>query len=102
VKKLLPTLKDKGHITRGFLGVGINNIDERMVKQFNLKSDRGAIVLSVSPGSPADVAGIRPYDVILKYNGKEIDGARGLTNLVADTPVGETGILSIIREGKPL
>ena len=100
VKKLLPTLKTAGHITRGFLGVGINSIDDRMIKQFNLKDDHGAIVLSVSPGSPAAKAGIQPYDIITKYGGKEVDSARTLTNMVGDTQVGDTVAVNIIHEGK--
>ena len=62
-----------------FLGVGINNIDERMVKEFNLKCDRGAIVLNVSPGSPADKAGIKAYDIIVKFDGKDVDDVAALS-----------------------
>jgi serine protease Do len=102
VKKLLPTLKTAGHITRGFLGVGINNIDERMTKQLSLKDDRGAIVLSVSPGSPAAKAGVQNYDVITKFAGKDVDGARSLTNTVGETPIGETVTMSLIRDGRPM
>jgi serine protease Do len=100
VKRLLPQLKANGKIVHGFLGVGINTVDEKMAKQLNLKTDHGAIVLSVSPGSPAQKAGIQPYDILVTINGKSIDSARDLTNFVAESSVGSVLTLGLIREGK--
>jgi len=100
VKKLVPQLKTAGRIVHGFLGVGIANVDEKMIKQFRLQTDHGAIVLSVSPGSPADKAGIRNYDIITSINGKELDGARDLTNIVAEAAVGSMISINLIREGR--
>jgi serine protease Do len=100
VKRLLPQLKTSGRIIHGYLGVGVNSIDDKMVKQFKLKVDHGAIVLSVSPGSPAESAGLRPYDIVTSINGKDVEGARELTNIIAETPVGNTVSINLIRDGK--
>ena len=102
VKKLLPQLKTKGRIIHGYLGVGINTIDDRMVKEFKLKSDQGVIVLKIEPGSPAARAGLHEYDIITAVNGKEVNDARDLTNTVAETAVGNSLTLSVIRDGKSL
>jgi serine protease Do len=102
VKKLLPDLKSKGKITRGFLGIGLSDIDERIQKQFKLNSDRGAIVLNVAPDSPAEIGGIQPYDVITSYDGKPIESARDLTNRVGETAVGESVKIKVLRKGKPV
>jgi serine protease Do len=100
VKKLLPDLKTKGKITRGFLGIGLSDIDERIAKQLKISTDKGALVVSVAPGSPADKGGIEAYDVITEYDGQEIDSARSLTNRVGETPVGLTAKVKVIRKGK--
>ncbi|MDZ4676382.1 MAG: Do family serine endopeptidase [Oligoflexia bacterium] len=100
VKRLIPDLKSKGRIIRGYFGVAISNIDERVMKQFNLKSDRGALIVNVSPGSPAERGGIEPYDIVTEFNGKEIENAKSLTNAVGETPVGQTAKVKVFRDGK--
>ncbi|MBK9295104.1 MAG: Do family serine endopeptidase [Oligoflexia bacterium] len=102
VKKLIPDLKTKGRVTRSYLGVTINNINEKMVEEFGLKTDKGALVLGVAQGSPADKAGIEPYDVIVAINGREVEDAREITNKITETKSGETINLKIIREAKPI
>jgi len=100
VKKLLPELKTKGKITRGFLGVVLQDVNERMAKQFKISADKGAFVVNVAPGSPAAKGGIEPYDVIVEFNGKEIESSKSLTNSVAETPIGSSVKIKVIREGK--
>lgn len=100
VKKLLPELKTKGRITRGYLGVGVNTIDEKAARQLGLKSEKGALVLNVAPRSPAEAAGVQLYDVIVELNGKEIDDAKTLTKVVSDIPLGQQVKLKVLREGR--
>lgn len=100
VKKLLPELKSKGRVTRGFLGVVVFPVDERVAKELNLKEERGVVVTAVNPGSPAEKAGVQPYDVIVEYNSKSIDDAKQLINAVGETKVGDSVTAKIIRDGK--
>ncbi|HEX4923377.1 MAG TPA: trypsin-like peptidase domain-containing protein [Bdellovibrionales bacterium] len=99
VKTLLPQLKTKGRVPHGFLGVGLADIDPRGALQLGLKSDEGALVVSVSPGSPAAVAGVDVYDFVTKFNEREIKSARDLMNAVLDAPLGKAVPMELIRDG---
>jgi serine protease Do len=83
------------------MGVVIVNVNEQIIKEFNLKSDKGAFVTGVNLGSPADLGGLQPYDVVVEMNGQTVEDARDMTSKVADTKVGQTINLKVIREGKP-
>lgn len=102
VKRLLPDLKSKGKVTRGYLGVGINALTPEMIEQMGLKTKKGAIVLNVQQGSPADEAGLEIYDVVTEFAGKPVNSAKDLSNLVADTAIGVKTELKIIRNNKPM
>ncbi len=100
VKKILPDLKSKGKITRGFLGVTIADVDEKTAKEFHIKGEKGAFVTGIAAGSPAEVAGIQPYDAIIIFNGKEVENARQLMNSVSDTKTGDVATAQVVRNGK--
>lgn len=98
-KDLLPQLK-KGKVVRGWLGVMIQRITADLKGKLDLKEERGALVADVTPGGPAEKAGIRRGDVIVSFDGKEIREMNDLPLLVASTPVHKTVIVDVIRKGK--
>ena len=100
VKDLLPQLKSGGKITRGWLGVSIQGITPDLAASLGLDQAKGALVSSVVQNSPADRAGIKAGDVIVGYEGKEINNANDLPFLVAGTPVGKTVSLEVFRGKK--
>ena len=100
VKKIKPQLQRLGYVVRGYLGVGIEDIGPRAMQALGLSNQNGALVLQVESGSPADKAGVRPYDVIIKFNDKDIKGPKDLINAVRDSEVGKRAILQFIRKGK--
>jgi serine protease Do len=98
-RDLLSQLK-KGEVVRGWLGVVIQEVTPELAQSFGLKQPAGALVSDIEPGSPADKAGIKKGDIILKFNGKEITKMKELPAIVALTPVGETVTVTILRDGK--
>jgi serine protease Do len=102
INAMLPTLSKGGKITRGLLGVGIQDLDKDLARQFSLESENGALVNSIVPDSSADKAGIKVGDVIVRYNGKDIEGSRDLRNRVGATAPGSKVKLDLMRGGKEL
>lgn len=101
-KELLPQLKEKGRVTRGWLGVVIQRVTSQLAESFGLKEKKGALVSDVFKGGPAEKAGIQRGDIILEFNGKEIKDFGDLSRIVASTPVGSTVSLKVFRNGKIL
>jgi len=95
-------LKTGGKVTRGWLGVGIQELNQELAASFKLNEPVGALVASVEPGSPAAVAGLKPGDVIRRYDGKAIIDAGDLPPQVAATPPGHDAALEVWRNGKSL
>jgi serine protease Do len=90
----------EGTVTRGWLGVGIGDLDERLADAVGLDEPRGALVQTVQEGSPAEKAGFAEGDVVLEFDRKPIDSATALTRIVGALPPGETVRARILREGK--
>jgi len=99
-KSIWPTLAKGGKITRGMLGVIIQNIDPDIKDQFKLTTTKGALVSQVNKDSAADKAGVKIGDVIIRYNGKEVEDVRTLRNAVAATAPGTKVDLVVLRDGK--
>ncbi len=95
-------IKDKGRVSRGMIGVQIQNVDGALAQSLKLPRLGGALVNAVTPGSGADKADIHVGDVILSYNGHEIDHSSDLPPLVGSTKPGSKAELSIFRDGKTL
>jgi serine protease Do len=99
-KPLVPQLISKGEVTRGYLGVNIQNITPELAKAMHLQDRKGALVADVVPGGPADQGGIKRGDVIIAYNGKAVEDSHHLPPLVAATPVNQEATVTILRNGK--
>jgi serine protease Do len=102
IKAMLPTLIKGGKIARGLLGVGIQDLDKDLAKQFKLADTNGSLVSSVNPDSAADKAGIKVGDVITRFGGKEVQNTRELRNAVAATAPGAKVPVELVRGGKTL
>ncbi len=75
-KEIAPQLQEKGHVTRGWLGVSIQEVTPELAKSFDLKEKKGALVSQVVSGSPAEKAGIEQGDIILEFDGKEVSDSQ--------------------------
>ena len=100
--KVAEDLIYEGRVTRGFLGIGIDNVDENLAGALGLPSPQGCLVRDVNPGSPAEKAGLKNGDIILKANGTQILDAPYLRNLVADLKPGNSYPFEIWRDGKKI
>ena len=94
-------IRDTGSVERGLLGVGIEDVTQQMAAVLGLSSASGAIVTLVSPGSAAETAGIRPWDVIIELNGVPIERFSDLPPRIGLIPPGDKALLSVVRDGKP-
>jgi serine protease Do len=101
-KEIAPQLQEKGHVTRGWLGVSIQEVTPELAKSFDLKEKKGALVSQVVSGSPAEKAGIEQGDIILEFDGKEVSDAKDLPRIVASTPIGKVVTIKLLRNGKAL
>jgi len=101
-KNIVAQLKEKGSVTRGWLGVAIQGITPTIAKSLGLDPDqpKGALVASVTPNSPAAKTGIKQGDVVLAANGRPIKNVSELPRIVAATPPGQKLDLTILRNGK--
>jgi serine protease Do len=99
-KEIIPQLRKDGHVTRGWLGVGVQPVTPELADSFHLESKTGALVSEVVPGSPADDAGFRRGDVIVRYDDEPIEHMRELPRRVSNTPVGEKVKVEVVRDGK--
>ncbi len=99
-KELLPQLKSKGRVTRGWLGVVIQKVTPAIAESLGLDKARGALVANVSKDAPADKAGVKVGDVIIEFDGSGIRESNNLPIIVARTPVGKKVPVKVLREGK--
>jgi serine protease Do len=101
-KKVVIQLKAKGRVSRGHLGVSVQNISDGMMKQLKLSTKVGAIVASVEPGSPAEKAGLKQYDVITEINGQPVKDMSDLRFKIADIEPGSKAVMHVVRDGKEM
>lgn len=93
-------LKTQGRVSRGWLGILIQDVNKELAESFGMKKPMGAVVLRVLPDSPAAKAGFKEGDVVVEFAGKTIHRQSDLPLAVASFPVGEEAKVKIIREGK--
>ena len=99
-KDIIVALKNEGEVTRGWLGVAIQDLSSDMAEYYGIKDKKGVVVAEVFEGDPADKAGIKPKDIILEVNGEKIETSRELTSMIAKIPVGDRAKIKILRNGK--
>ena len=99
---VLPQLKASGHVSRGFIGVTLTDVTPALQRALALDVSRGAIVQDVTPSSPAERAGLRPYDVIVEVEGQAVSGNDALIRDIAARAPGSVATLAVIREGRRL
>lgn len=93
-------LKQHGEVSRGWLGVQIQDVTRELAESFGMKVASGALVSRVISGSPAEKAGFQVGDVIIEFNGHQVDTSADLPPLVGMTPVGQIAPAKIIRQGE--
>jgi serine protease Do len=93
-------LKATGHVSRGWLGVYIQEVTDELAESFNMDRPTGALVARILPRSPAQAADLRVGDIILSYNGRVVPSSTALPHMVGQTQVGERVRLEIMRDGK--
>ncbi len=94
------TLIAHGKVERGWLGVTIRDLTPELAKSAHTESLKGAFVVDVAKGGPAEKAGLRKNDVVVAYRGKEIPDSSALRNDVAETPIGTEAKMTVLRSGK--
>ena len=99
-RKVASELREKGKVVRAWIGVTIQTVTPEIAQSLGLKEAKGALVADVVPGGPADSAGIKRGDVIVSFDGKDIKNSGALPRTVAETPVGKTVDVAVIRNGK--
>ncbi|WP_136523941.1 DegQ family serine endoprotease [Geomonas ferrireducens] len=99
-KDILPQLKESGKVTRGWLGVSVQQVTQDLAQSFGMEGEAGALVAEVIKDSPAEKAGVKGGDIILEYDGHHIKEMSELPRRVAATAVGKTVKLVVLRDGK--
>jgi serine protease Do len=99
--KVKDQLARHGKVTRGHLGINIQELNQALAESFGMKKPDGALVAGVGPGSPAEKAGLASGDVVIAFNGKPITNAAELPLAVADVRPGESARVRVWRKGAP-
>ncbi len=99
-KNIYTQLIEHGNVTRGYLGVTIQDLTAELAKSFGLSDTRGVLVSQVMPDTPAEKAGMKQGDVIVSLDGKAVDTSASLRNEVAMTVPGTTMKVGVVRDGK--
>jgi serine protease Do len=102
LRTILPQLKDKGKVVRGYLGINIENVDADKEAAFRLKSKEGAFVQSVLPGEPAENAGVKPGDTIVRVDSVPVKDTRDLIGYVSSKNPGSKVKLTLMRDGREI
>lgn len=97
---IVAQLKEGGEVSRGWLGVGIQDLTEELADYYGLKNQKGVLVTQVFEGDPAEKAGIQANDIITSVDGKKVKTGRELSKIVANTAVGNKAKIDFLRDGK--
>lgn len=99
-KDIYNDLKSKGKVTRGWLGISVQDITEDIAANMGIKEREGALVADVVKGDPAEKAGLKTGDVIIEIDGKKVHDTNELLRIVAGVPVGKSVTVKALRDGK--
>jgi serine protease Do len=97
---IIRQLEESGSVTRGWLGVGIQDLTPELAEYYGIEDKKGVLVAKVFEGDPAGKAGIKANDIIIAVDGKPIKTSRELTGTIAEIPVGKKTPITILRDGK--
>jgi serine protease Do len=100
VGEVIAQLKESGQVTRGWLGVGIQNLTPELADYYKLEKTKGVLVVKVYDGDPAGKAGVQVNDIIVAVNGQPVTTSHELSRRIAALPVGEKAKIELIRDGK--
>jgi serine protease Do len=100
-RAILPQLR-QGRVTRGYIGVSLRDMDERLQRSLKLRHSSGAIVQNVTAGSPAARAGVRVYDVVVAVDGRAVTDDEQLIQSIAARRPGTSATLQIVRSNRPM
>jgi serine protease Do len=101
-REILDQLRTRGHVSRGYLGIQLQEVDPDLQQLVGLKEPRGAMVVDVQEDSAGQKAGLKRYDVITGVSGKPVEDGDHLVRVIAVRPPGTDVILSVFRDGKPI
>ena len=101
-RQVMEQIVRTGSVTRGWIGVEVQDITPDNAAAFKLKDTRGVIIAGVVPGSPAAAAGVRPGDVLVEVQGKAVPDSFAMLNTVAESAPGQAAMLTILRGGERL
>ena len=96
-RQVMEQIVQKGSVTRGWIGVGVQDITPELAQSFNLSASRGVLITQVERGSPADKGGIKPGDILLAVNNRPVADTTTMLNLVAALPPGEQATIKLTR-----
>jgi serine protease Do len=99
-KNIILQLKQEGKVTRGWLGVGIQEVTNELAQSFGLGEKKGALISSVREGDPASKYGIEVGDIIIEFDGEEIGDYKDLPRVVSNTLPGKEVVVKVLRDGK--
>jgi serine protease Do len=98
---ILPQLKERGRVSRGFIGVGLTDVTPLLQRALNLTVSKGAMIQDVTPGSPAERAGLQPYDIIVEVEGRQVMNNEEVIRDISARQPGSIARLEIVRDGRP-
>ena len=102
VKTVAAQLIEHGKVNRGYLGIDVTDVTPGIASSLNEADTRGALVNQVNAGSPAEAAGLKPYDVVTGFNGHKVENGTDLQNLTGDAAPGSVAKVAVMRDGKPM
>lgn len=97
---IIKQLKEQGEVTRGWIGISVQNITEEMAASLGISRTKGALINDVTKDGPADKAGIVASDVIIKIGDQEVNDMKTLPLIISQAPIGKTMPITVLRRGK--
>jgi serine protease Do len=101
-RHVMEDLVKTGKVRRGYLGAGVADVNQALAKQFKAPDTQGAFIQNVAPDGPSAKAGLKPGDIVRKFNGQTVEGRDQLIAMVTNAGPGTTATLDILRDGSPM
>jgi serine protease DegQ len=101
-RQVMEQIIKSGSVTRGWVGIEVQDLTPELAESFSLKSAAGALIAGVLKGGPADAGGVRPGDILVAVNGSQVSDSASLLNLIAELKPGESAQLTVARKQQTL